>query len=132
LSGSATGTWNGQTVDASSILLKYTYFGDANMDGKVNADDYALADRGLAKHLTGWTNGDFNYDGTIDGGDYLLMDRVYIQQGSPLSADFLASREAEFGGEYVSQLLASVPEPTSLGMLAISAGLTMHRRRRRA
>src|SRR5262249_53127952 len=73
-----TATWAGQTVDATSVLLKYTYYGDANLDGKVNADDFALIDRGVARYQAGtipangagWTDGDFDYNGTVDPADY--------------------------------------------------------------
>ena len=34
----------GQSVQKGDILCRYTYFGDANMDGVVNADDYFLID----------------------------------------------------------------------------------------
>ena len=55
--------------------MKYTYFGDANLDGVVNASDYTLIDNGFNSQtsgplLTGWFNGDFNYDGVVNGDDY--------------------------------------------------------------
>ena len=34
-------------VGASDILVKYTYFGDANLDGAVDGSDYSLIDAGL-------------------------------------------------------------------------------------
>ncbi|MBE3069137.1 MAG: hypothetical protein IMZ66_02765, partial [Planctomycetes bacterium] len=37
-------TFEGQTVDASSVLVKYTYWGDANFDGAVTFDDYDIID----------------------------------------------------------------------------------------
>jgi hypothetical protein len=42
----------------------------------------------------------------------------------------LAQREAQFGSEYVSQLLASVPEPTSLAACGLGIVGLMARRRR--
>ena len=124
-----TTNFSGTPVDSTTLLLKYTYYGDANMDGRINADDFALIDRGFAKHLTGWTNGDFNYDNSVTPADYLLIDRVFAQQSGPLSPSFLAMRESQFGDAYVSQLLASVPEPSSLTCLL--AGLAFLTRRRR-
>jgi hypothetical protein len=44
LSGTQTALWSGQTVDAGSVLLKFTYDGDANLDGKINIDDYGIID----------------------------------------------------------------------------------------
>jgi hypothetical protein len=130
LAGSATDIYNGSAVDASSLIVKYTYYGDANLDGRVNADDYVLLDRGRAKGLAGWINGDFNYDGAINAADYLLADTSFILHGPPLDPSFLAMRGAQFGGEYVSSLLAAVPEPSSAGLLA-AAGVVALRRRSR-
>jgi autotransporter-associated beta strand protein len=121
-------SFKGQAVDTTSIVMEYTYYGDANLDGKVNADDYALVDRGMAKHLTGWVNGDFNYDGVVNAADYLLMDRGYALQGGALTPGMLAEREEEFGEGYVEELVASVPEP-GMGVLVVGVGLMGRRRR---
>src|SRR6185437_10087574 len=40
ISGGQTATFGGQTVHPTDALVMYTYNGDANMDGKVDADDY--------------------------------------------------------------------------------------------
>jgi autotransporter-associated beta strand protein len=121
-------------VDGTAVLVKYTYYGDLNLDGKIDGDDFTLMDRGFAKHLTGWVNGDVNSDGSVTTADYLLMDAAYgHQSGGVLSPDFLATRQAEFGSAYVSALVAAVPEPTSLGLIAAGAvGLLGRRRRRHA
>jgi hypothetical protein len=46
ISGTETALWNGQTVDATSVLVKYTYAGDLTFDGVVDAADYG-SDRQL-------------------------------------------------------------------------------------
>ena len=69
--------FGGLTIDTSSVLVLYTYFGDALLDGTVDGTDYSMIDTGYAAHLTGWMNGDFNYDGVVDGGDYSLIDTSY-------------------------------------------------------
>ena len=97
------------------------------------ADDYARVDRALAKHLPArWATGDFNYDGTLDDADYLLIDRAFAIQGHPLSPAFLATRESQFGPDYASALLASIPEPSlPLSALLYSlSSLSLKRRRR--
>ncbi|HZZ45048.1 MAG TPA: dockerin type I domain-containing protein [Tepidisphaeraceae bacterium] len=118
----------GYLDNGSQLDIKYTYNGDANLDGKVNADDYALLDRGFAKHLTGWSNGDFNYDGIINSADYLLIDRAYALQGNPITPTFLAERESEFGEAYVQSLLTSLPEPSLLTACLFAPFLIRRRR----
>lgn len=122
-------TFDGQPVDSSAVVLKYTQYGDANLDGTIGPDDYALIDRGIALQLAGWVDGDFDYSGTIDAGDYLLLDESYGFQTGVLSPTLLADREARFGEAYVSQLVAVVPEPALAG---ISALVLLAMRRRRA
>jgi autotransporter-associated beta strand protein len=118
--------------DSTTLLIKYTYIGDANLDGKITADDYALLDKGFAQHLTTWTYGDFNYDGVINQNDYLLIDRVFAQQTGTLSPQFLSQRESQFGGAYVQQLLTSIPEPSLLAACSLALPLFVPRRRKLA
>ena len=63
------------------MLVKYTYFGDANLDGTVNAADYLQIDNGLNSGGNVWRNGDFNYDGVVNGDDYSLIDNAFNTQG---------------------------------------------------
>jgi hypothetical protein len=78
-------TFAGETVNANSILVKYTYNGDANVDGVLNADDYAQIDAGFASQAIGYLNGDFNYSGGApNSDDYFLIDKTFADQGAPL------------------------------------------------
>ena len=130
LTGVQTTTWAGLPVDATTLLLRYTYYGDLNLDGRVDADDFALLDRGFSKHLTGWVNGDVNYDGTVDAADYLLTDRSYALNGNPLTPGFLAAREAQFGPAYIAALEHAVPEPSAIALLTVATVAHMRRRPR--
>ena len=84
IAGLETKTWQGQTVDATSVLVQFTYGGDANLDGKLNIDDYGQIDTSVGVGLTGWFNGDFNYDGKINIDDYGIIDANIGVQGPPL------------------------------------------------
>ncbi len=84
LSGTQTTFWDGVTVDATAVLIKYTYTGDANLDGVINGDDYFQVDSAFPSHARGWANGDFNYDGLINGDDYFFIDSDFPAQKSPL------------------------------------------------
>ncbi len=82
----ATDLWDGQTISGSDTLVMYTYGGDANLDGKINIDDYIRIDNGVANGLTGWSNGDFNYDGVVNIDDYTqFIDANIGTQGAPYS-----------------------------------------------
>ena len=79
-------TFVGESVGTNTALVKYTWNGDANLDGIINADDYFLVDAGFITQNKGWYNGDFNYDDIINADDYFLIDSAYVGQGSPLAA----------------------------------------------
>ena len=76
--------FDGQTVTSSDVLVKYTYYGDANLDGQVNSIDYTMIDNSVNQDInTGWQNGDFNYDNNINGDDYTLIDNAFNTQNLP-------------------------------------------------
>lgn len=123
LTAGQTATWAGQVVDDNDTLVMYTWNGDANLSGKVDADDYFQIDSnyGLAgtAHLS-FNNGDFNYDGVINGDDYMLIDSGF--SASQANPDFATGMA--LGG------VSAVPEPASIGMLGIAAAGLLGRRRR--
>ncbi|HYO10252.1 MAG TPA: hypothetical protein VER17_14890 [Tepidisphaeraceae bacterium] len=81
-----TGTWAGQTVTGGDTLIMYTYAGDADMNGKINGDDYFVIDSRVAQSgsVFGWYNADFDYNGRIDGDDYFLIDSTIGRQDGVL------------------------------------------------
>jgi len=78
-------TFAGQDVYNTDVLVKYTYDGDAQLDGVVNADDYFLIDAGFITQAPGYYHGDFNYDGVCNADDYFLIDSAFFAQGQPLN-----------------------------------------------
>jgi len=101
------------------VLVMYTYAGDANLDGKINVDDYGRIDLNIPLGTSGWFNGDFNYDGKINVDDYGIIDFNVGIQGSPFPT-----------GSGVSGL-AAVPEPHLVGFSAAFFGLSRVAQRRR-
>lgn len=69
-------SFSGQTFapgDFSQVLVKYTYFGDANLDGQVTPTDYAIVDGNIGPDRD-WGQGDLNGDGKVSPADYALID----------------------------------------------------------
>jgi hypothetical protein len=129
--------FQGQTVDANAVLIKYTYLGDANLDGIVDSVDFSFFQSGytLSGPYTGWTFGDFDYNGVVDSVDFSLFQGGYLYAGPPL-APALAAEITSFGmanGMAVDPAISSaaVPEPVGLSLLAFGAGALGLRRRRK-
>src|SRR5687768_3755545 len=122
--------WLGVNIDATTVIGKYTYFGDANLDGKVTGDDYLNVDANLGTGDT-WLEGDFNMSGVTTGDDYLAID-ANLGKGTSdplafaeLKEQMIALHAAMFGESYLTQLAdieangfaSFVPEPAALGLL---------------
>jgi hypothetical protein len=134
--------FSGQPIDATTVLVKYTWYGDTDFNGFIDGDDYARIDSGFNFGLGGWINGDSDLSGFIDGDDYALIDAAFnVQSGTLRRAQaylcgddrgldgmntpaLVKVREhfASFGVPYAQHFLASVPEPAviALGGLAIA------------
>jgi autotransporter-associated beta strand protein len=148
-SGYANGAWNGPGIDSSATVIdgsfgvgyadgadnvvtglapgqievKYTLYGDANLDGIVNGEDFTILAANLGRSVSGWDRGDFNYDGTVSGEDFTLLTANLGRQANGanvvLPAGDLAAIDAFAAA---NGLLADVPEP-GCGVLAMFVGL---------
>ena len=94
LTGAQTAGFASTTVDATSILIRYTYSGDADLNGSVNGDDYFRIDAGFASQAGGFANGDFDYSGHVDADDYFLIDTNYAHQGPVLAAASITAADS--------------------------------------
>jgi hypothetical protein len=47
LGATATATFGGETITATSVIAMYTYAGDANLDGRIDAGDYGVIDNNV-------------------------------------------------------------------------------------
>jgi hypothetical protein len=112
--------WGGEFVGSNSVLIMYTWGGDADLNGELNGDDYFFIDSNILTQNPGYHNGDFDYNGEINGDDYFIIDaNITFAQNSP---PFPTGAGA--GG------LATVPEPRIGGGVAVAMGLLRRRRRR--
>jgi hypothetical protein len=97
-----------QDVDLSTVLIKFTWIGDLNVDGLVDFQDLSVFNTNYDNGAVGgryWSDGDFNYDGFIDFQDLSLFNTNY------------------------DPTKPSLPEPGALGSLLATAGLCGLRRR---
>jgi hypothetical protein len=129
------GTFAGQSVDATAVLVKFTYAGDANLDGRINVDDYVRIDTGSASGLSGWFNGDFNLDGKVNIDDYVVIDGNIPNQGPPLAnaspvstarvaAPSLVWPDANTGGTALFKELNPASNQFGVWRSGIASGLT--------
>ncbi|CAN5476987.1 hypothetical protein BH09PLA1_BH09PLA1_11010 [soil metagenome] len=142
-------TFDGVTVNASDVLVRYTYYGDTDFNGIVNFDDYSRIDAGFNNGSTGWLNGDLDFNNVVNFDDYALVDLAFNAQSGTIAraAAFLDGSNPgvqgmntpalqkvmahfeEFGAPYAAGFLNAVPEPSALvGFLALAP---MIRRRRK-
>jgi hypothetical protein len=57
----------------NSIVFKYTLYGDANLDRKVDLTDFTYLAASFNGNNTTWTRGDFNYDAKTDLTDFTYL-----------------------------------------------------------
>src|SRR5207237_2728443 len=105
-----TTSFSGQTVDSTSVLVRYTYSGDANLDGVVTTTDFNLLAANFGGSGKRWFNADFNYDGSVNTTDFNLLASNF---GQPAFADARSGASSTLG--------ALVPEPTSFALLTCAA-----------
>jgi autotransporter-associated beta strand protein len=116
---------------SGQIEVAYTLLGDANLDGLVNGSDFNILAANFNQSITGWDQGDFNYDGLVNASDFNVLAANFNQGVSgAASAGDVAALDAFAAANGLSLPTSSVPEPASLGLLAMGAIGMLARRRR--
>jgi autotransporter-associated beta strand protein len=130
LSAGQTAVWMGRTVDHTSVLMRYTLAGDANLDGAVDFADLVRLAQNYDRTLSGtaaedwWYHGDFTYDGIVGFADLVTLAQNY-------EASLAASAAPAGLANQWAAAVAAVPEPGGAGAVlgGVVAALGWRRRR---
>jgi autotransporter-associated beta strand protein len=100
--------FDNQTVDNTTVLVKFTHRVDLDLDGLVTGNDAAVFNGSFSEGDGGatWQTGDVDYDGVYSSNDAAIFNSFYDES------------------------LAHLPEPGALSLLGLAA-LGVARRRRR-
>ena len=116
-----------------TIEVKYTLLGDADLNGIVNGIDFGILAANFNKGVTGWDEGDFDYNNIVNGLDFGDL-AANFNKGAA-GADVTGAEQGDFAAleafAAANGLLADVPEPASIGLLAAGTIGILARRRRR-
>jgi fibronectin-binding autotransporter adhesin len=142
LSPSLAGSLTGQTYDADSVLVKYTFLGDADLDGDTDLNDLGLWASSFTGDLgnpvtpsTFWTSGDFDYDGDTDLNDLGLWSSTFTGDlGGGAGSLLVAAPNAP--PEAVAILnnmgITVVPEPSTVSLFVLAGfGLLLRTKRKK-
>jgi autotransporter-associated beta strand protein len=123
---STNGEWDGEPVDDSAVVTRFTVAGDIDLDGEVAFPDLLKVSTNYGKTNVIWTDGDVDYDGEVTFFDLLAVSANY---GKAVPAALLATLPDDQQA-LIESAFAQVPEPGSMSLLALGAAAMLGRRRR--
>ncbi|HEY7086715.1 MAG TPA: hypothetical protein VH518_01420 [Tepidisphaeraceae bacterium] len=127
----------GDPVDSTTIVMRYTYIADADLDGDVDGVDIGIWATNFTGELGGignkaWTEGDWDYDGDVDGVDAGLWAQNFTGElgGNGLGSIVIDSPIAPQARAILQGMgITVVPEPQWLGLAGLLAAGRLLRRK---
>jgi len=113
------------TVDADAVLIRYTRYGDADLSGFVNSDDFNRLASAFGTSGNVWSQGNFNFDaaGEVNSDDFnLLATNFGLAATGP---------NGEVTPQDWANLAAAVPEPSTGLLLLTGLAISVASARRR-
>jgi Dockerin type I domain len=114
------------------LRLRPRLRGDANRDGVVDFNDLVVLAQNYNSEVSTdqWASGDFNGDGVVDFNDLVALAQNYNNPDAIDALLDLPHYNFDFGG-FGAPVGASVPEPSTFGLLVACGMPPLLRRRRR-
>jgi hypothetical protein len=113
------------------VLVSYTHYGDADLNGQVDLRDFNRFLDGFRSKRKRWLDGDFDLSGSIDLADFDLYLQGFKHQPSPAVTPQLLSAVGDFASSHGLDVdLTALPEPSAIGVLTLASGALLRRRPR--
>jgi hypothetical protein len=88
-------TFAGQEVDDTSVLIRATRYGDADLDGVVNLNDFNRLAANFGAAGARWSQGNLNYDAAVNLDDFNLLAANFGAAIAPAAVPPLSGRAAD-------------------------------------
>jgi hypothetical protein len=80
-------SFDGQTVGSSTVLIKYTRNGDADLNGTVDDADVGTFITYYTDQHAAWGYADWDYDGTLDDDESGVLATFYDPGATPMTEE---------------------------------------------
>jgi hypothetical protein len=81
----------GQSIDDTTVIVKYTFYGDTNLDGTVNLTDFNALASHFGQSPIRWFGGNLDYDNDVDLADFNKLASNFGQTGLASQPSSLAT-----------------------------------------
>ncbi len=105
----------GQNIDSTTIVMRYTTAGDANLSGNTDILDFNVLAANFGKTGMTWQKGDFDYDGTVNITDFNLLASSFgqsVPSTQPPAALFIRAEG--------TNAIVPLPNPAYAGVIGLA------------